>query len=247
MWGCSSNYPTIGSYQAAARVYADIKPLRGKPDFRPLDARSSRAKSQIIKVGDDYIIRLYNTNIVRYRPDGSVLLDCGSWVTVATATAMSAMSPYSAWCSKGNLVVRCPDGRFIIPGAGLEIDAQGVPKNPEVAVLRKKLVNRVLAKQVRAHFKQVPVMIRAYSAAFNGGDATNPVHRPVREADMATPLSEPDASAIAMGCLDWDWGYATAVPTYSGVDTTDKFWRDVYRVFGVIEQHETPLPYGEVP
>ena len=93
MWGTSSNFPGISSYEQAKKTFEEIKPLRGKPNFRPLDRRSSQAKSQILfdDVTDDYIICLYRTHIVRYTKDGDVILNTGGHNTTTTVTAMSAI------------------------------------------------------------------------------------------------------------------------------------------------------------
>lgn len=249
MWGCASVYPSIASFQDAQYLYLNTKPLRGTADFRPLDRRSSRANAQIIKDGEDYVIRLYRTDIVRYRPDGTILLKHGGWESLQTATAMSAMSPFSAWRSKNNLIVRCSSGRFLVPSCGLEFGADLVPKNPPPAFLRKQRVRKDVAKKVRAHFKQIPVMIRAYSAAFKGGDASEIRTRPVMQADLDTPLSEERASEIAMGWLarDVDWGTGSRRCVYSGADTSPAVWKHIYQIFGVVETYEIELPYGEVP
>lgn len=255
MWGHSSIYPSISSFRDAHSMYEETKPLRGKPDFRPLDRRSSRANAQIIKDGEDYVIRLYSTDIVRYRPDGTVKLQCGGWVSQSTAAAISAMSPFTAWCRKGYLVValRCGNyyaagNTFFIPRDGLEFDANLVPINPPFATVRKTRVKRDVAKQVRAHFKQVPEMIRAYSAAFVGGDASNLPHCEVKKTDMVEePLSEELASEIAMRFLTFRFDWTTNKRVYDGGPNEILFWKHVYRVFGVIETYEITLPYGEVP
>jgi hypothetical protein len=256
MWGCSSNYPSIRSYGDAARTYANTAPLRGKPHFRPLDARSSRAKSQIIKDGEDYVIKLYNTEIVRYKADGTTMLNTGGWGTATTAAAISAMSPFTAWCSKGYFVVSPSSRRmyanlkhkFIVPREGLTFSSEGVPVNPPTAVVRKKRVRKEKAKLVRAYFKQVPKLMTAYAAAFKGGDAFNQGSRQLIKADMTEePLSEELASEIAMGWLKRDYHWREQKYVYTGGAHVTGFWKQVYQVFDLVEVYEIELPYGEVP
>jgi hypothetical protein len=261
MWGCSANYPSIRSYGDAARAYANTQPLRGKPHFRPLDARSSRAKSQIIKDGEDYVIKLYNTEIVRYKADGTTMLRHGGWVTQATAGAISAMGPVTAWCSSGNLVVSptlrrmYAEGhhKFIVPQEGLVFSNEGVPVNPPVAVVRKTRVRREQAKLVRAYFKQVPKLMEAYAAVAKGGDAQRDHQRPITKADMTEeplseePLSEELASEIAMGWLKCDYHWREQKYVYTGGARVTGFWNQAYQVFDLVEAYEIPLPYGEVP
>lgn len=263
MWGLSSNYPNIRSYAEAAREYRDTKPLRGKPDFRPLDARSSRAKSNIRKEGDDFVIQLYRTDIIRYKPDGTIILNHGGWVTPSTAGAISAMSPFTSWCSKGYLVVSTSrrtsyaDGnnRFVVPREGLEFNPQGVPKNPPAAMLRKKRVKKDEAKKVRALFKDVPKYIKTFCALYEDGQPEQVARLHVRDFVGFAELSDETAAQLALNYLEYDWDYTIdqAAGIYHGFSVANAkrsvaaFWSGVYKVFQVHETYEVELPYGEVP
>src|ERR1019366_8310116 len=168
MWGTASKFPSIGSYAAAKIKYENIKPLRGSPDFRPLDTRSSRAKSQILKDGDDYIIRLYRTDIVRYFANGEVGICHGGFKTSCTVQAISAMSPYVTWCQKGVIIIRMPDlKKYVVPREGLLIRA-GQPVNPVAATVTRTRVVKETAKQVREYFKDVPKMITVLTSMLAG-------------------------------------------------------------------------------
>lgn len=259
MWGYSSNYPSINNYAEAERVYNNTAPLRGRPDFRPLDSRSSRAKSQIIKQGDDYTIRLYSTDIVTYKPDGSVFVTTGGWSTSSTRAAISIMSPLSAWSSQGYTAVAVRVGRyvpveakrFILPRSGLLFtpDAEGqlMPVNPPTAVQRKKRVKREEAKAVRKYFKQVPVYIEAFSKAFAGG------HKPLVTAhslvcNVSQLLDEETASNIAWVFVCEEWNYVTGKRAIVNQpkEAVAAFWRAVYDARGLVEEYEVSLPYGVV-
>lgn len=258
MWGTSSTYPSITSFAKAKEVFETTKPLRGTND-RPLEARSRNCKSWIEKRGENYIIRLYQTDIVTYYPDGSVFLNIRGWATNATASALHAMSPFTCWKRGGQLIVSLGrpsygDGlKFVIPNGGLlfKPDETGalLPVNPPPAVQCKKQVKKEEAKKSRAFFKQVPVYIKTFSAAFEGG--TEPE---VPEINMSAvwerqELSEDQAVALA-------WCYVTTGlnESYSATVVVNdpktgiaEFWKYVYRALKLIETVETVLPYGEVP
>lgn len=51
--------------------------------------------------GDDRVIRLHNTDIIRFKPGGSVVLDSGGWQTVTTKERMNLLSGYSITQEKG--------------------------------------------------------------------------------------------------------------------------------------------------
>ena len=256
MWGTSNSYPIIRNYQQAANLYNDTKPLRGRPDLRPLDRRSKDAKTQILKHGTTYIIRLYRTDIITYFEDGSVFVSTGGYNTQSTAGAITAMSPLTCWNQKGECVVsngRTSYGegkRFLLYSKGLMFkpDAEGmlVPVDPPVAVQRKKRVNRAKAKEVRAYFKQVPVYIKAFSAAFEGGH--KPEGMSLYPAVGSEPLSDEDTVKLAWSGIPVEWVWVSAIKIIQNLpdDAIAGFWKLVYDEFDVVESYEVELPYGEV-
>lgn len=248
MWGRAGSYPTISSYAAAVQQFNAIKDLRGTPGFKPLDQRTRHAKTNIRNEGDSYIIQMYQTDIVKYYPNGDVWLNHGGWITVSTAEAISALSPLSAWCKYGDMVIRCGQHKFVLSRAGLlfKQTLKGlIPENPPVAVQRKKRVRKTAAKEVREFFKGVPPLIRAYSAAFEGGE----VHQKIKLLRFTgpAPLTEAEATDIAMANLYTEWDFQTGRRYKNKPKVAiESFWRDMYKKFNVIETYEIPLGYGEV-
>jgi hypothetical protein len=55
--------------------------------------------------GDDIAVRLHDTDIVVYHPDGSITLDTGGWFTVTTKARMCEFSPFSVSSTKGEWFV----------------------------------------------------------------------------------------------------------------------------------------------
>lgn len=259
MWGTSSNYPSISSYEEAKRTYEGTKPLREHPDFRPLDRRSKDAKSQIIKRGDEYIVRLYSTDIVTYFPDGSVFVSTGGWSTPSTRAAISAMSPLSAWSSKGDTAVAVRSGSYVRSQQAFLLHRDGllfkpnaesilVPVDPPAAVLRKTRVKREEAKAARKFFKPVEAYIKAYSKAFAGGEVTTARRSDLAKVFASGVLSDETASDLARVYLEATWDYVTRRNTYTGDAKAGctEFWKAVYAKLNLIEYYEVPLPYGVV-
>lgn len=253
MWGVSSNYPSIGSYGAAKETYEKTKPLRGKPDFRPLDVRTSRAKAQILQQGDDYIIRLYRTDIVRYKPDGEVVLDTGGWDSRATAAAMSAMSPYVVWTQEGTAVVRMPDlKKYVIPRYGLIIK-DGHPVNPVPAEMVRTRVLRGKTKPLRKYFAEVPKLITLLSALLDGKgrpETPKPDTHPFNKYPSGV-LEPEDIAYLAIRSIHTEYAWVPGAGGSTVVTNDPKksiagFWRTVYNAFECVESYSTQLPLGEV-
>ena len=93
------NIKTMYCYEDAVRAEASIKPLSkgDKKGLKPLAERNKkhlniRRESVIGQQGDDIVVKFYQTDIVRYRPDGTILVDFDTYNTqssrkVAEATA----------------------------------------------------------------------------------------------------------------------------------------------------------------
>lgn len=121
----------IDNYKDAEKTYNSIKPIRGRStDVRPL-ARRGNDKLTIRKDGDDYIVKMYNTDIVTYHPNGDV-----SFVPYASVTTGSAVSFYSPeyvsayYTSKAGMILRVrhpsyEDTRFYDIGNGATLHPDG--------------------------------------------------------------------------------------------------------------------------
>lgn len=72
-------YP-LRSYEEAKRKYESTKPIRGRSDEnkRPLGDRSAVDKIYIRKNGEAYECYLYQTPVVTFHPDNSIVLDIGT-------------------------------------------------------------------------------------------------------------------------------------------------------------------------
>lgn len=145
---------SIADYAAAQERYADIKPIRGSHDTRPLGKRQAQ-HMRIEKDGDVYHAALYRSRCVSYYPDGVIALSSGGYSTISTAVFIDAVSPFGA-VNAQQLWIHTPAGDYAMPyREPLRIkhdDAgQWAVLNPEQ--LFKKSYNRVTTKKLRTHLK----------------------------------------------------------------------------------------------
>jgi hypothetical protein len=81
------------TYADAVRWELLVKPIRGrKEECKPLGARN-KSHANIRKDGDDIVVRLYRTDIVRYKPDGTIIVIQGGHESMTTRKYLNAILP----------------------------------------------------------------------------------------------------------------------------------------------------------
>jgi hypothetical protein len=147
-------------------LHDSIKPIRGRAvEARPIGER--RRDWELIEMdGDVVACRLYNTQVVRYYPDGRIGVQCGGWQTPSTADFIYTHSPWP--CIKRNnklwLVVREVAENQIsdkymhypLPKEGeviFEPTENERWKPVSEIVVQKRVVNRDKAKEARAPYQ----------------------------------------------------------------------------------------------
>jgi len=76
--------PRITTYANAVRHESLVKPIRGDANgTKPLGARNKKHYN-IRKEGNDIVVRMHNTDIVRYHPDDTLTINNGGWVSPST-------------------------------------------------------------------------------------------------------------------------------------------------------------------
>ena len=89
----ADDVPVLYDYAEAARREAEVKPIRGRiPECKPLGDRK-KTHASIRREGDDIIVRLYRTDIVRYQPDGTVIVNQGGHESMSTRAYLNAILP----------------------------------------------------------------------------------------------------------------------------------------------------------
>jgi hypothetical protein len=100
----------IRSYAEAMQAYDSIKPLRGCPEqTRPIGARRDK-QYKIIRIGADiqsytYAARLYDTNLITYNPDNTIVIDIPkAWPTATTMQFIEAVLGIPTARTRGSCV-----------------------------------------------------------------------------------------------------------------------------------------------
>jgi hypothetical protein len=150
------------NYEAAARHEAAVKPIRGRtPECKPLGDRK-KTHASIRKEGEDIVVRLYRTDIVRYQPDGTVIVNQGGHESQSTRTYLNAILPLWFGSHQGTTVWFSANGGTSHENHLLHARKDNIFKhdpnnvrpweftNPKPCVVHRK--NRTGAKWVRAKY-----------------------------------------------------------------------------------------------
>ena len=156
----------LHAYEYYKNLYESVKPIRGREvEVKPIGQRR-RDWELITMQGDVVNCRLYNTDVVRYYPDGSIGLQADSWFTPLTAEFMHTHSPFYCYKKYNKLWVRIQgnkeDKHFPIPRDGelrLVPTDESTWNDPnagykmlpsEPVLIQQKVVDRDKAKDARA-------------------------------------------------------------------------------------------------
>ena len=156
----------LSSYEYYKKQWEQIKPIRGRAEVvKPISQRR-RTWETIEKLSEDvYACRLYNTDVVKYYPDGSIGFTAEQWSTPLSAEFMSMHSPFGCYKKHSKLWVQvygktdADTKHYPVPREGeLRLYAEMVggqvlyaPK--ETITIKKSVVDRVKAKDARLKLK----------------------------------------------------------------------------------------------
>jgi hypothetical protein len=81
------------TYADAVRWELLVKPIRGRAEeCKPLGARN-KSHANIRRENQDIVVRLYRTDIVRYKPDGTIIVRQGGYPSQTTRKYLNAILP----------------------------------------------------------------------------------------------------------------------------------------------------------
>ena len=154
----SCNIDHIYGYAQACERYDSIVPVRGT-DIRPLAAR--RYKHMQIRKHDngDIACRLYDTDVVTFKPDGDVVIHLGGWASVTTCEFVSAIVGLRTWLFDNKMWCMAAQGgsvqSFPLASHGENIFFRNHMgsieiRNPKIHSVHK--VNRAGANNVRKRY-----------------------------------------------------------------------------------------------
>lgn len=84
--------PHLYNWMDASAYEAEVKPIRGRLDCKPLGKRSKTHQTIRRDHADESVIcRLYNTDVVTYHKDGRIEVNFGGWGSQTTTGFVSAL------------------------------------------------------------------------------------------------------------------------------------------------------------
>lgn len=150
---------SINSYAYFEELYAGVKPIRGRSvEVRPIGERRRDWEQIVRRFQPDgsvsYAVRLYQTDVVEYYPNGDVVVRTKGWHTPSTAEFIAMHSPFACWKQDNKLWVRVRETVYPI-GDELRFKQVGEHKYEptELVVINKKVVDREKSKAAREPLK----------------------------------------------------------------------------------------------
>jgi hypothetical protein len=83
----SAQIPPIHNYAEACEREAGIKPIRGTT-LKPLGPRRHKEMQILKQPNEDIVCRLYQTDVVTYKPNGNIVVQVGGWASPTTTAFM---------------------------------------------------------------------------------------------------------------------------------------------------------------
>ncbi|MCK5604432.1 hypothetical protein KAR91_21255 [Candidatus Pacearchaeota archaeon] len=106
--------------------------------------------------GDSFAVRLHATDIVTYKPDGTIVLNSGGWRTVTTKERINTFSPVNLWQEKGVWYLGKWSAKKldrIIYADKMTVDEAGFPANPIIELKTDRTERKKLLKQIKDYAK----------------------------------------------------------------------------------------------
>ena len=101
----------IKTYEEALAHEASVKPIRGKT-IKPLHRRRDthltiRRQTGFNFEGEEVVIKMYNTDIVKYRPNGDIYVDIDGWTSRTTCQVLTDILGADFHKYNNRMWVRC--------------------------------------------------------------------------------------------------------------------------------------------
>lgn len=118
-----TGFATIGrlerlrDYREAELFYNEVKPIRGRAEvIKPLGARRDADKYQIVSGNGYYAAKLYDTEVVKFLPDGEIVVSTGGYNTALTMQFIAEVLGIGANRQRGSNVFRISGENYITKG-----------------------------------------------------------------------------------------------------------------------------------
>ena len=153
----ASGLRRVEDYAKAVEIEAEIVPIRGKsPECKPLDTKRHKQSVTIRRVGEDVVIKAYETDVLTYKPDGEIVVDTGGYSTMSTADVIGRVLGVRSRPYGGRLWIQLVGGWYAMGRGtrlvrGKENPTYVYPLNPIHVPVRQ--LNRKKTKVVRDKFR----------------------------------------------------------------------------------------------
>lgn len=95
----------IRDYAQACARYAEITPIRGTT-LKPLGPRRHKEMQILKQPNEDIVCRLYQTDVVTYKPNGDIVVQVGGWASPTTTAFMMNVLGNHFWQFDNQVWVR---------------------------------------------------------------------------------------------------------------------------------------------
>lgn len=173
---------SMPDYATALNIYNARKPyIKGKnKGERPLGKNRKHDRSRI-ELDKEGIIRVkhWQTDIITYKPDGAISLNCGGWSSISTAQIMQELLGVDKICRVNCKIYYRHDGKFHYLSSGLYIEPDGAPMymNHEYVHKPKSEVMKKYRKKY-AFFSEYAKQVLTLSSDFKVGTTGNSYNNP---------------------------------------------------------------------
>lgn len=153
----ASGVPLMATYAQAVAHEAKVKPIRGRAEeCKPVGQRNL-THATIRKQDQDIVVRIYRTDIIRYKPDGRVIVNQGGYASNATRAYLNAALPHHFHSHQGVTIWRDhmsdTKGWFILHSEADNIFVPD-PENPRRLIFTNP-IPQITHKKDRAGMKAV--------------------------------------------------------------------------------------------
>lgn len=151
----TSDARRIVDYATAVAHEAGVVPIRGYT-LKPYGKRTRKTLT-IHREGEDVVVKLYTTKIIRYKPDDTIIVDFGGWDSQTTVRFVEAILALSISRRSGGLWL-FQDGVYhklnacnpmVFKGGKSRYSPQYIPEEP---VMRYELDRKAFNKVKKDHY-----------------------------------------------------------------------------------------------
>lgn len=165
----SDLFPNLRTYRDAYIHWAAVKPYSkgASKGLKPLGGNRRYDRSLIRQDDNDIVCSLYDTDVIRYKPDNTIELWHGGFETISTAEIMDLVLRYRfGHENNGRLIARVNSKLYVVDGTGFKhrfddsnLDPRPIVIRPDNSVeggiteYKHNLIKPVMA-QMRKHYAE---------------------------------------------------------------------------------------------